>query len=51
MGRVMGAYAPEKSQVENVGSGFFADLQPEKSEDGLEVLQDFLPADGDVTLN
>lgn len=51
MGRVMGAYAPEKSQVENVGSGFFADLQPEKSEDGLEVLQDFLPADGDMTLN
>jgi phage terminase small subunit len=29
MGRVMGAYAPEKRQVEAVSSGFFADLTPE----------------------
>ena len=30
MGRVMGAYAPEKRQVETVSSGFFADLEPEE---------------------
>ena len=51
IGKVIGAFAPEKQQVENVSSGFFADLEPEKSEGDSEVLQKFLPADGEVTLN
>jgi len=51
IGKVIGAFAPEKQQVETVSSGFFADLEPEKSEGDSEVLQKFLPADGEVTLN
>lgn len=51
IGKVIGAFAPEKQQVETVSSGFFADLEPEKSEGDSEVLQKFLPADGEVTIN
>lgn len=29
-GKVIGAFAPEKTQIETVSSGFFADLEPEK---------------------
>ena len=51
MGRVMGAYAPEKSQVENVSSGFFADLEIENSEDDIETLADLTAADRITTYN
>ena len=29
-GKVIGAFAPEKTQIEQVSSGFFADLEPEQ---------------------
>ena len=51
MGRVMGAYAPEKSQVENVSSGFFADLEIENSEDDIETLADLTAANRITTYN
>jgi phage terminase small subunit len=31
IGKIIGAFAPEKQQVETVNSGFFADLEPEAS--------------------
>ena len=30
IGKVIGAFAPEKQQIETVSSGFFADLEPEE---------------------
>lgn len=32
MGRIYGSYAPEKQQIETVGSGFFADLSADDDE-------------------
>jgi hypothetical protein len=30
IGKVIGAFAPEKQQIETVSSGFFADLEPDE---------------------
>lgn len=51
MGRVMGAYAPEKQQIETVGSGFFADLSPEESDALEESMGEFPFADDNPTIN
>lgn len=51
IGKVIGAFAPEKQQIETVSSGFFADLSPEESDALEESMGEFPFADGNTTIN
>jgi len=51
IGKVIGAFAPEKQQIETVSSGFFADLSPEESDALEESMGEFPFTDGNTTIN